>query len=702
MKRISVAILMILFVFCGLNLDAQKRKVDKIKYPQLRKFNLPTVEKAQTANGIKLRLIHEGKLPIVSLYALFKGGDAFEQVKNNLGVSSTCARLIQIGGTKNYKPAALDKLLDAQGITIVISSSDDYFRVYLTCLKEKFAEAVKILAEMLQQPAFDKDKLTEIMTQTRSAISRRNDQPRPINNREFAKLIYGPNSTHGAVLEYEDLDRITLAKIKETYKNYFGPGNMLAGVIGPLSLQEVKSAFEKHLGAWRNQVSVPEPPVVKEVKHPFQVAFIQKGNIDQSYLSIGHLGIKGNLSPGEKAKIQVFNNIFGGGFSSRLVSRVRVKMGLTYGIGGGITMPYWHKGLVRVSTFTKSKSTLTAIEAILDEIKKIREEKVTAKELNDAQDYFKNSFVFNYSTPAQILFRSLINEFYGIKPGFDEELLAAIGKVTVEDVHQVAQQYLHPDKLMIQVVGDKAKIKDDLGKLGKVQNIDITIPAPKMKEKIPTATKETLARGLKLIQDCIKKNYRPYKKLKGFEMLYKMKMITPRGEMAMDVKTITQYPDKSFSELTVMGMKLTQVINGLKGVMNQMGQKRKLTVDQIKEGKFTRTYDMVTNTDRYSFQYLKETMVDGQPCHVLYMTGQDYPGKWAKLYVNKTTLLVDVVETMGSQGLMKTVNSEYKKVGGIPFAHRTIVYVNGKKSRDVTVQSIKVNPKVDPKIFKVE
>jgi hypothetical protein len=223
-----------------------------------------------------------------------------------------------------------------------------------------------------------------------------------------------------------------------------------------------------------------------------------------------------------------------------------------------------------------------------------------------------------------------------------------------------------------------------------------------MKEKIPPATKETLAKGLKLIQDCIKKNYQPYKKLKSVEMLYKMKMNTPRGEMAVDVKTITQYPDKSFSELTVMGMKLTQVVNGLKGVMNQMGQKRNLSVDQIKEGKFTRTYDMVNKTARYSFQYIKETMVDKQPYHLIYMTGQDYPGKWAKLYINKKTLLVDVVETMGSQGLMKTVNSDYKKVSGIPFAHRTIAYVNGKKSRDVTIKSIKVNPRVDQKIFKVE
>ena len=475
MKRLSVVLFILIFTLVGLNLEAQKRKVDKIKYPQLRKFNLPTVEKAQTDNGVKLRLIQDTKLPIVSLYALFKGGDAHEVVNENLGISSMCSRLMRIGGTKNYKPAALDKLLDAQGISLSVSSSNDYFQVYLSCLKEKFPQAIEILAEVLKGPLFDKEKLSEILTQSRSGISRRNDQPSGINSREFAKLIYGPNTTHGAVMEYEDLDRVTIPKIRETYKKYFAPGNMLTGVIGPMSMAEIKDAFKKHLGTWQNTVSMVNPPAVKEIKHPYKVAFIQKGNIDQSYLSIGHLGIKGNLSAAEKAKIQMFNNIFGGGFSSRLMSRVRVKMGLTYGIGGGISLPYLHKGLVRISTFTKSKSTLKAIEAILDEIEKIRKEKVSPKELKDAQDYFKNSFVFKYSTPAQILLRSLTSEFYGIKPGFDDELLAHIGKVTAEDVQEVANKYLHPDKMMIQVVGDKAKIKEDLGKLGKVKNIDISI-----------------------------------------------------------------------------------------------------------------------------------------------------------------------------------------------------------------------------------
>ena len=185
-------------------------------------------------------------------------------------------------------------------------------------------------------------------------------------------------------------------------------------------------------------------------------------------------------------------------------------------------------------------------------------------------------------------------------------------------------------------------------------------------------------------------------------MNYAMKMKTPRGEMAMNLKTVTLYPDKSFTEISVMGMKLKRVIKGEKGYMNQMGQKRNIPEDQIMEGRFSRMYDIIHKTDQYSFQYLKEAEVNQQKYQVIYLTSKEQKGRWAKLYINKKTLLVDINESMSGQGLVKNVSSNYKKVKGIPFAHKTLVYTDGKKSRDITVKSVVVNPRVDKSLFKLE
>lgn len=701
MKKLLILSILALFILINIGFSANERPIDKLKFPSLHEFKLPEIEKAQTENGIKLRLIKTEKLPLVNMTIFIKGGDVYDPA-TKVGLAGITAQLLKIGGTKELKGDDIDLLLDSNGISIDISADSDFYTISLDCLDENLDQAVSILSKILKEPAFDDEKLEEIKTQMASGISRRNDEPEPINGREFNKLIYGENSPFAAVLEYEHLDNIAKADVIDTYKKFFAPGNMLVGVTGPITISNLKSIFEKYFGNWNQNADIPPYPQVQAPVHDFKIAFAEKPTLTQSYLSIGHLGVKENFD--EKAKIMIFNSIFSQSWDARLFNRVRTKMGLTYDIGGGILTEYLHPGKTYYRTFTKSQSTLSAIKAIIEEMNIIREKKVSEKELNSAKDFYVNSFIFKYSSPDRILYQELTREFYDLPEGYSEKLLENIKKVSVDDVMEVAQKYLHPDQMVIFVLGKEQDLDGKLEEFGQVKKIDIAIKPPALKEKIPGPTPESLAKGSELVANLFKNKYSGYKTLKSLETLGDMKMTMMGRTMDMGIKIVTLYPEKSFIEVSVMGMKMPTIINGKKGVSRAMGQEKILSEEEIAKRTFGDLYDIFHAKDRYKFQYLWEKEIEGKKYDVIYVF--DNQKNWVKFFIDKETGLIaqeeKVSDAPGMAGISRTVNSDVKIIKGIPIAFKSETFINDKNVMQLTLKEVNVNQPVDNTLFTIE
>lgn len=707
MKRLSFVQLMItallIISLSGLpGFAAKKRPVEKIKFPELNPMKLPKVKKDNLPNGIKLRVIRDDKLPLVNIYIMIKGGSAYDPI-NKVGLSGFTTQLMKIGGTKSLKSADLDKVLDSNGISIVTSSSDSSYMISLSCLKEKLDTGISILAKIMREPVFDKDKLEELKNQAISGISRRNMIASGIRSREFAKLIYGEKSPFAAQQEYEHVDNITRKDVIGRYKMFVAPDNMLVGLVGPLEMAEVKKSFEKYFGDWNAKATIPPFPEAKELKHDYKVVFAEKSDLNQVYMSIGHLGEKFDLK--NRAKFRVFNSIFCKGFSSRLMNRIRVNMGLSYGVSGGIRTHFTYRGETSFGTYTKSESTLDAIKAIKDEINKIRTGTVTKKELQDAKNYFLNSQVFEYESPTDILQTSLGNEFYGIPEGADKQFLEDVKKVTAADIKEVANKYLHPDKMVIFMVGKEKDIKGDLSELGKVKKIDISIKPPKLKEKIPAATPETLEKGKAIVDSAVKKYPKAFK-VKSRKTVMTMKREAMGRMMEMEMTSTNVYPDKSHVEISVMGMKIIRIVNGKKGIMIMMGQRKPIPATEIEKGRKGELRYMMKHQDQFNFQFLKEDTVDGKKYDVIYIFEKAKPDNWQKWWINKKSQLIEIEEQFSSQqgasGLIRSVKSDFKIIKGVPIAHKTKSFLKGKMIMEMAVKDVQVNPKVDKSIFSLE
>ncbi len=700
MKKQIILILAILLIFTGLNFS-KKRKVDSIKFPKLKEFNIPIIQKASINNGIKLRLIKSDKLPLINIVAIIKGGSIYDPM-SKISLSDMTAQLLRIGGTADMNGEEVDAFLDSNGITIRISSSFEYFTIYMSCMDENLDKGLEILSKILMKPGFDKNKLEEIKTQFTSSVQRRNDTPQPILTREFDKILYGENTPFSSVLEYEHIDNINLNDIKKEHKMFFAPENLLMGISGPVKINDIKALVKKYFGDWKNTAHIPPYPRVRRVRNDFKIALANKDSLNQNYISIGHIGVKEDkkLEP----VIKVFNSIFSQGMDSRLFNKVRTELGLTYGVGGGIFQNKFYKGKTYFSTFTKSESTIPVIKAIFGEIERIKKEKVSEKELSNAKNYFLNSYVFKFSTPEKILYSKLLDEFYGNDENEQKELLNNIAKVSADDIFKLVQTHLKLDKMNIVIIGNEKLIKGKLSDLGKIKKLDISIKPPAVKEIIPDATPETLKKGSMIIKNLYKNKYKGFKKIKSFKMTYDMTMSVRGQQMTMGMDTTYVYPDKNFTEISVMGMKFTRIVNGKKGVMNQMGRKIPITEKQIKDEQFGSEYDMYHNMKNYKFQYLKEVKIEGIVYDVIYISNADK--KWKKLYINKKTGFIEITESLSTQapmiGVIKSISSDFKIIKGVPFSFKSKTIFKKKVVRSANIKTIKINIKVDNKLFNLK
>ncbi|HVZ60307.1 MAG TPA: insulinase family protein, partial [Terriglobales bacterium] len=176
--------------------------------------------------------------------------------------------------------------------------------------------------------------------------------------------------------------------------------------------------------------------------------------------------------------VEVMNEIFGGGFSSRLFTNLRSRLGLAYSVGGGISAGWDHPGVLNIGMATKSESTRESIEALYKELDKLLTEPITEEELKRAKDGILNSFIFNFDSKGKVLQERMRYEFYGFPAGYLEQYRIGVDKVTSADVKRVAMKYVHPKQLALLVVGNPEPVVNELKPLGTVQNIDIAIPPP--------------------------------------------------------------------------------------------------------------------------------------------------------------------------------------------------------------------------------
>jgi zinc protease len=237
----------------------------------------------------------------------------------------------------------------------------------------------------------------------------------------------------------------------------------------------MEARLRQAFGSWAKGAAAKDPEIAPKSAKPgyYQV---EKTDVNQSNIQMVMLGTT-RKNPDYYA-ISVFNEAFGGGFSSRLFGDIRTTKGLAYAVGGGIGTGWDHPGMLRLMVMTKSQSTVESIQALDEELADLPKHPINDEEIKRAKDAILNSFIFRFDSPGKVLQEKMAYEFYGYPLDFLENYQKEIEKVSKEDVARVAAKYIHRDQMAVLVVGNVSEFDKPLSSLGSVSSLDIAIPAP--------------------------------------------------------------------------------------------------------------------------------------------------------------------------------------------------------------------------------
>lgn len=471
------SVLFLLIFLSGISVFAQKSPKDKFIFPTLNPIKMPKVETVNLKNGLKLFLVEDHEYPTIDMRAMVRVGSVFEP-PSKIGLASVTGSVLRTGGTTSMSGDEIDKELETLAATVSTGIGQTSGYIMVSVLKEDIDRALEILADILMNPAFQEDKIRLAKIQQRTGIARRNDDIGGIAFREFDKLIYGKDSPYARHPEYATINAITRDDIVSFYKKYFYPNNTIMAVWGDFENKAMVTKIKKTLGKWQAAKVDVQPPPKVSYEYKYTVNFINKPDVNQSHILLGHIG--GLLKNPDYPALSVMNSILS---FERMFKKIRTDEGLAYSVWGSYGANFQVPGAFSSGAQTKSESTVYAIELMLNELKRIIKEEVSDDELAKAKDQYLNSFVFNFASKAQIVNRLMTYDFFGYPLDFVDKVKKGVEKVTKKDVLRVARKYLKPDKVQILVVGKKEDFDKPLSTLGEVNEIDIKIPPLKPKKK---------------------------------------------------------------------------------------------------------------------------------------------------------------------------------------------------------------------------
>lgn len=658
-----------------------------LKFPPLREVRIPDVAQFTLPNGMKLYLLENHELPLVSGFAMVRTGNLLDP-KDKVGLAQLTGMVMRTGGTRTRTGDELDEQLENIAASVESGIGETSGRVSFNTLKENTDQVLAVFKEVLTSPEFRQDKLDLAKSQLKGSIARRNDEPSGIAGRELEQILYGPDTPFGWELEYHHLENIQRQDLTNFYSRHFFPSNIVLAVLGDFNTAEMRAKLEKLFADWQvRQEPVPALPSVTAKPAP-GINLVARDDVTQTFFALGHLG--GVLKDPNYPALSVMADILGGGFSSRLFKEVRTRLGYAYGVDASWGAEYGHPGLFRISGSTKSPSTVDTITSIRKELEKIRTTEVTDQELATAKQSVLNSFVFFFDSPSKILNRLVTYDYYGYPKDFIFQYQKGVEKVTKADVLRVAKEYLKPEVVTTVAVGKPADFGKALTTLGAVQALDVSIPDPK--QAATKADAGSVAKGKQALA-------RLQQAVGGAEKLAAVKDMSsaadvvvesPQGQMKITQANQWVAPN-SFRQTIVLPFgKVESFTDGVTGWMASPQGTMNMPAPILKQAQG----ELFRNPFRL---YLSDrdpgNTVNAVNDNTIEIT--DKAGNTVTLHLDPATGLPvkSVYPSIGQTGpiTVEATVSDWRDIGGIKLPHKILVLQDGKKFGEATVTEIKLN-----------
>lgn len=415
-------------------------------------FHIPDIQKIVTDSGIEAWLIEEKSTPVISISVIFKGGKASDP-KRLTGLSSLAMELMG-EGAGHHSAEEFSELLSRKAIFLSFDARNDTLKADMETLRENKEDAFDLFRLALTEPRFDRKIVRQMKERLYAAIKAREGNPQAVAAERWAKLVFKDHPYARLLPTKKSIQSITRANLRSFVRERFAKNNMIIGVAGNISADELKPLLEKTFAGLPEKSRVKEaPPFTPELSDRIDILSM---DVPQSAVLFGHKGIARN-DPDFYAAL-IVNYIFGGGsFASRLFNEVREKNGLAYSIDtvldANATAP-----MITGSVGSDNAKLAEAIKIIQQQWRLMAQKGPTEQELKDAKTFITGSFPLAFSSSSGLASTLAGIQYHNLGIDYLQHYNTLIESISLEQAKKTAARLLLPDSLFFVVVGKPANL----------------------------------------------------------------------------------------------------------------------------------------------------------------------------------------------------------------------------------------------------
>ncbi len=418
-------------------------------------FGLPPAKKVKLPNGMTVILMEQHEVPIVSFNFRLRAGSVADSAGKE-GTASMTAGLLR-KGTKTRTADQISSELDFIGGQLAATATSDFTIGSAEFVKKDVVKGLELLSDTLLNPTFPAAEVTKLQQQRTDAVRAAKDQAQGVIGNYFNAYLYGKHPYARATGGDErSLAAITQADIVKFYEANYAPANMILAVVGDFNTSEMESMITNAFGKWNKRAQSAATLIAATPATGKRLLLIDKPDSTQTFFRIGNTGVPRTNK--DRVAIELVNTLFGGRFTSRLNTELRIKSGLTYGARSNFDERIV-AGPFSIATFTRNETTEQAIDMALDILKRLHAEGITPEELQSAKAYMKGQLPPDLETSDQLAEELTELEFYGLDASEINEFYKRVDALTVADANRAIKEYFPTDNYVLVLVGKRSEIE---------------------------------------------------------------------------------------------------------------------------------------------------------------------------------------------------------------------------------------------------
>ena len=464
----------------------QEQDILKTPPPPLppRSITLPTSFETTLSNGLMVVVVEDPRLPLVSYRLAIRSGDSHEP-RELPGLLDMLTGLLT-EGTESRTSREIADQVARLGATLQAGANSDYTTVAASSLTMFSEDILQLMADVVLRPVFPENEVELTKQNTKESLKQQRAQPSFLASEMVAKIMYGDHPYSVTAPTPESIDATTRQHLIDFHKSKFIANNAVMVVVGDVQRDSVVRQVENFFGAWSQGTVEPDKFPSPPERTSRQAYVVDRPGSAQANIIIANHGIT-RTSP-DYFPLLVMHTILGANASSRLFMNLREDKGYTYGAYSSLDARRT-AGTFRSTAEVRTPVTGDSLKEFFYELGRIRTEPVSEKEIADAKSYLTGVFPIRLETQEGVIDQLVQIKMFGLANDYLELYRSRVQAVTIEQIQEVAQKYVQPDKAALVIVGDGKQLSDQIKPYS--EEVEFFSTSGKKKSQPSTASGET-------------------------------------------------------------------------------------------------------------------------------------------------------------------------------------------------------------------